>query len=104
MLRKEVEIKWTNEDKNYFKQIKVALGQSHVLIIPDNTKEFMIFSFAFEVTIIVVLSQENDAGKEQPITIFSRSLRDAKLRYSNMEKQAYSLVKSLQSFKDYVLH
>jgi hypothetical protein len=32
MLKKDVDIKWTQEDKLYFERIKQALIESHVLI------------------------------------------------------------------------
>jgi hypothetical protein len=35
MLRKGNEVKWTLEDRNYFDQIKQALDEAPVLIIPD---------------------------------------------------------------------
>jgi hypothetical protein len=53
---------------------------------------------------MVVLLQKNDEGFEHPITFFSKSLRDVELRYDILEKQAYSMVKSLKAFRTYVLH
>jgi hypothetical protein len=41
---------------------------------------------------------------EQPISFFSRALRDAEVKYDIMEKQAYALVKSLKAFRVYVFH
>jgi hypothetical protein len=41
---------------------------------------------------------------EQPISFFSRALRDAEVKYDIMEKKAYALVKSLKAFRIYVLH
>jgi hypothetical protein len=41
---------------------------------------------------------------EKPISFFSRALRDVEFRYGIMEKQAHALVKSLKSFRVYVLH
>jgi hypothetical protein len=35
MLRKENEVKWTAESREYFEQIKKALTEAHVLISPD---------------------------------------------------------------------
>ena len=35
---------------------------------------------------------------------FSKSLRDEKLKYDILEKQAYVMVKSLKYFRTYVLH
>jgi hypothetical protein len=75
-----------------------------VLISPDYSKDFLIFSFASCDTVAAVLLQKNDQGQEQPIAFFSKALRDAELRYEIMEKQAYALVKALKAFRVYVLH
>jgi hypothetical protein len=80
------------------------LVDAPVLISPDYSKEFLIFSFASNDTLVVVLLQKNSDGMEQPISFFSRDLRDVEVRYDIMEKQAYALVKSLKDFRVYVLH
>jgi hypothetical protein len=59
----------------------------------------MIFSFASENTIVVVLLQRNEQGYEQPISFFRKTLRDSELKYDIIEKQAYALVKALKSFQ-----
>ena len=38
------------------------------------------------------------------MAFFSKTLRDAELRYDLIEKQAYALIKSLKAFKIYILH
>ena len=63
----------------------------------------MIFSFASPHTIAGVLLQKNDEGYEQPIAFFSQVLRDAELKYNILEKQAYTLVRSLKDFHVYIL-
>ena len=60
MLKKDAEIKWIPEAKESFEKIKQALFQAPVLIDPNYSKEFLIFSFASEDTIVVVLLQRND--------------------------------------------
>jgi hypothetical protein len=77
MLKKDREVKWNIEAKVYFERVKKATGEAPVLASPDYTKEFLIFSFAFEHTIVAVLLQKNEEGFEQPISFFSKSLRDA---------------------------
>ena len=62
MLKKEVGVKWTTEAKKYFELVKKALTETPVLISPDFTKYFYIFSFASEHTIAAVLLQKNAAG------------------------------------------
>jgi len=57
-----------------------------VLVSPKYDQEFNIFSFASHETIAAVLLQKNDEGYEQPISFFSRALRDAEVRYEILEK------------------
>jgi ribonuclease HI len=104
MLKKGNEVKWTTEPRESFIQIKKALTEAPVLISPDYSKDFLIFSFASVDTVAAVLLQRNEEGREQPIAFFSKALRDAEVRYEIMEKQAYALVKALKSFRVYVLH
>jgi hypothetical protein len=72
MLRKGNEVKWTPEARSSFEKIKQALVDAPVLISPDYSKEFFIFSFASNDTLVVVLLQKNSDGMEQPIYFFSR--------------------------------
>jgi hypothetical protein len=104
MLKKNNEVKWTTEARAYFDHIKKVISEAPVLASPDYLKEFFIFSFASEHTLAAVLLQKNEEGYEQPITFFSKSLRDAELKYNIMEKQAYAMVKALKAFRTYALH
>jgi hypothetical protein len=80
MLKKDSEIKWTVEAKASFERVKKSISEAPVLASPDYTKEFLIFSFASEHTIAVVLLQKNEEGFKQPIAFFSKSLRDAETK------------------------
>jgi len=60
MLRKNNEIKWTTESKQYFSDIKKALMEALVLVSPDFSKYFIIFYFSSEHTVAGVLLQNND--------------------------------------------
>jgi ribonuclease HI len=104
MLKKNSAVKWMAEAKASFARIKKVISEAPVLASPDYLKEFLIFSFASEHTIAAVLLQKNEEGFEQPIAFFSKSLRDAELKYDIMEKQAYAMVKVLKYFRTYVLH
>ena len=53
---------WTDEGKDAFKSIKDGISRSPLLISPDYSKEFQIFSFASEDTIAGVLIQKNKEG------------------------------------------
>jgi hypothetical protein len=99
MLKKDHEVKWTVEAKESFQQIKMALGEAPVLIIPNYDKEFLIFSFASIHTIVVVLLQKNEENQEQPIAFFSKALRDVELKYSSMEKIGLCISQSIKGFQ-----
>ena len=80
------------------------MKQAHVIISPDYTKDFYLFSFSYEHTIAVVLLWKNNEGHEKTIFFFSKSLRDVTLNYNIMEKHAFSLVKTIKYFRVYILH
>jgi len=71
MLKKDAKVKWSLETKQAFESIKTALTQTPVLTSPQFDKDFIIFSFASEHTIAVVLLQKDDQGNEKPIALFS---------------------------------
>ena len=63
MLKKDHEIKWTMEAKNSFKDIKKAISKAPMLVIPYFDQYFLVFSYASEHTIAVVLLQKNDPSE-----------------------------------------
>lgn len=102
LLRNDVKFQWDGTSKGTFQQIKDACAKAPVLISPDYSRDFYIFSFASEDTIASILLQKNDLGQEQPIAYMSKILRDSELKYHMVEKQAYALVKSLKHFKIFI--
>jgi hypothetical protein len=104
MLKKGNEIKWVPEARKSFEDIKLVLTKSPVLASPNFEKDFILFSFASEHTIAGVLLQKDDQKFKKPITYYSKTLRDAPLKYDIMEKQVYALVKALKEFRFYILH
>jgi hypothetical protein len=104
MLKKGNEIKWIPEARKSFEDIKVALTKAPVLASPNFEKDFILFSFTSEHTIVGVLLQKDDQNFEKPIAYYNKTLRDAPLKYDIMEKQAYALVKALKEFRVYILH
>ena len=86
MLKKGVDIKWTVEAKHSFEEIKKALTQAPILINLDFSKEFMVFTFASENTIVGVLLQKGQQGTEHPSSFFNRKLANSELKYNILEK------------------
>ena len=104
MLKKDSKVKWTMEARQAFEDINRALTNTPVLTSPRFDRDFIIFSFSSEHTIAALLLQKDDQGWEKPISIFSKALRDAPLKYRIMEKQAYALVKAIKEFRIYILY
>lgn len=104
MLKKDTKIKMHNDTTDSFTMVKRALTIASILISPDFTKSFMIFFFVSDHTIAATLLQKNAEGHEQPISFFSRALRDASLKYNIIEKHEFELVKALKDFKVYIFH
>jgi len=104
MLRKDNEIKWTTEARSSFDQIKKDLTEAPVLVSPDYSKDFLMFSFSSFDTVATVFLQNNIEGLENTISFFSEDLRDTKLKYDIMDKQSYALIKALKSFIVYLFH
>ena len=104
MLKKDHEIKRTIDARIYFKDIEHATTEALVLVSWYFSKYLLIFSYAFDQTIVGVLLQKINQNVEQPIAFFSKVLRYGELKYDIMEKQAYALIKSLKYFRVYVLH
>jgi len=60
MLRKISEIKWTHKARKSFQDIKVELTKSPVLASPNFAKDFILFSFTSEHTIVGVILQKDE--------------------------------------------
>ena len=79
-----------------FKDIKQAITEAPVLVSPYFSKDFLIFSYAYDHNVVGVLLQRNYQNVEKPIAFFRKLLRDGELKYDIMEKHAYAMVKSLK--------
>ena len=47
---------------------------------------------------------KDDECLDHPIAFFSKTFRDAELKYDPIEKKAYALIKALKAFRIYILH
>jgi hypothetical protein len=101
LLKKDVAFKWDDKAIKYFEDIKDAISQALVLISPNYSRYFIIFSFASQDTIAGVLMQKDVDDYEHPVAFMSKVLRDSEWNKSITEKQAYALVKFLKHFRNY---
>jgi len=73
MLKKDSVVKWTEEEMKSFNLVKYGLSSAPVLISPDYTQDFILFSFASELTMATVLMKKRDQV-EKPIAFFSKTI------------------------------
>lgn len=97
-------IKWTLKGKKAFHQIKEAMANTAALVCPDYIKYFIMYSYALDHTYLAILMQKNHEGVESPIAFMSYSLKAHELKYSKMEKHAFSMVKPVKHFRFYILN
>lgn len=64
LLKKNAKFVWGDQGRKGFQEIKDSIARAPVLVSPNYSKVFLIFSFAFEDTIARVLFQKNEEGYE----------------------------------------
>ncbi|XP_057849103.1 uncharacterized protein LOC131060024 [Cryptomeria japonica] len=101
MLKKGATMDWAADALDAFVAIKRAITEAPVLISPDFTKPFLIFSFASLHTVAAVFLQKNADGHEHPIAYYRKSMSPMEVKYEINEKQAYASVKAVKHFRPY---
>ncbi|XP_021629005.1 uncharacterized protein LOC110627076 [Manihot esculenta] len=100
-LRKVPNFEWTEDCQQAFKSLKQYLSSLHVLSNPLAEKELLIYLAASEQAISVVLVRE-EGGEQKPIFYVSKVLKDAEVRYLNIEKLAYAILLAVRKFRVYL--
>ena len=76
MLKKNSVFIWTKEAKENFQAIKDALAEALVLMNPNFDKDFILYAYGGFDVISAMMVQKNSEGLEQPITFFSKGLKE----------------------------
>ena len=90
--------------KQAFHNIKDVIANSPVLCDPNCSHDFITYCYASEHTLLAILMQRNDEGVQAPIAFMSVPLKNHKLKYSQIEKHAFAMVKALKNIWFYILH
>ena len=72
-------------------------------MIPNFLKEFILYVFATDTSYADVVTQKNLDVDEVPISFMSAGLDGLKLKYLEVDKQAYTLFKVVKHFRSYLL-
>ena len=59
LVKKDVQFKWCDEQKNVFADIRKSITEAPALMSPDFTKDFILYTFATDFSYAAVLTQKN---------------------------------------------
>ena len=74
MVKQSVQLKWTDVENNAFSKIKTYVAHAPSLKSPNFEKDFILYSFASNDSLAVVLTQKEDGGDEYPISFMTTGL------------------------------
>ena len=102
LLRKDTLWKWTNHCQQVFRQVKEQLASAKVLVHYNSELPLSLACDASSYGIGAVISHTLPNGAERPIAFASRSLSPAERNYSQLDKEALSLVFGVKRFHQYL--
>ena len=100
LLKKEVPFHWNAAQEQSFHNLKFALTNAPILVFPDYTAPFILYTDASALGLGAVLMQTDERGKNRVIGYASRTLNSAESNYSVTHQEALAIVWALKTFKD----
>ena len=104
MLGEKKRFQWTERCQEAFESLKALLMCEPILLAPDPNRPFLLMTDASDNCMGSVLMQADDLDVRHPVAYFSQKFLSYQRRYSTVEKEALSLVTSLQHFEVYCKH
>ena len=75
MIKKYFNFKWTKERRESFDRIKEAIEESPTLRSPKFDNKFILYTFPFDHSIVLMLTQKNEEGEDFPVYFMSIGLQ-----------------------------
>ena len=94
---------WDETAQLAFEALKKALLSAPLLRSPDYSRDFILYLAGSELTIGVILVQEDDKLQDHVVYYLSRALAEPKIRYSHIEKLAFATVYVVHRLRHYIL-
>ncbi|CAL9686088.1 unnamed protein product [Knipowitschia caucasica] len=101
LVSKNVPFKWTSECEAAFTFLKHRLTSSPVVVSPDFSRPFTVYTDASKDAVGAVLAQEND-GLEHVVAYASQALTHTQKRWSTFDRALWAVVWAVHEFKHYV--
>jgi hypothetical protein len=100
--KKDTRFAWTEEHQSAFERLRDSLLEGLTIMYPDFTRPFIIATDASAFGVGAVLAQEDERGREKPISFASRLLTPTEAKYSTIEREALAVIWSLEKFRHLV--
>lgn len=94
--------KWEEKEERAFQALKESLISAPILSHFDDGKPIIISADASPVGVGAVLANIGSDGFEHPIAFMSKTLAKAQRNYSQLEREALSLIEAVKHFHYYV--
>ncbi|KAM1039305.1 hypothetical protein TB2_028258 [Malus domestica] len=101
-MKKDVPFVWDEACHNDFESIKKYLSSPPVLGAPVSGKPLILYIAAQESSIGTLLAQKNESQKDGALYYLSRTLIDAELNCSLIEKMCLALMFAIQKLRHYM--
>ena len=84
-------------------KIKEAITEAPTLWSPHFDKKFILYTFASNNSITIVLTHKDEDKEEFPISFMSMGLQGVELNYPSIDKQYFLVFKYVNHFQPYLL-
>ncbi|GFY61102.1 retrovirus-related Pol polyprotein from transposon 297 [Trichonephila inaurata madagascariensis] len=96
------DIPWESSAEDSFVKLKEELVKMPSLHTPDLSRPFLLFTDASATAIGACLAQHSDHMEEMPIAFFSKKLALSKMKWSTIDREAFSVLEALRKFDTWI--
>ncbi len=93
---------WGDEQTAAFEALKHDLVSAPILVHPEPSKPYSLYTDASDGAIGAILVQKDEAGVEQVVSYLSNKLSGPQLRWPTIEKEAFGVVYALKKLHPYL--
>ncbi|AEO55973.1 hypothetical protein MYCTH_2043746, partial [Thermothelomyces thermophilus ATCC 42464] len=93
---------WEEQHEQAFTQIRDAITEDPVLVLPDPKKPFEVETDASDYAIGGQLGQRDEQGKLHPVAFFSKKLDGPRLNYPIHDKELLAIVEAFKEWRPYL--